>query len=242
MGRYDFRPMRVRQTAKALFDSKRIPGLPQWYDIVGDIPPGETLARPVLRAPTPKRAKKPSRMFQPLPIRYPEDKLRSEFFGDHPWELAKPRLIVEDSGNDAKGYDWSKIVQPGKQLDGESVVQRQLWLMNNRSLSQAAAYDVARREFYKHRHLEDIRRRVAKEEALHVGAYFGKGPLEVGMELEDRTWENWKSWASKQIEDEEAQRAQMFSGPQTETEISETDFDAAIEEESVPLAKGAPPL
>jgi small subunit ribosomal protein S23 len=33
--------------------------------------------------------------------------------------LARPRLIVEDSGNDAKRYDWSKIVQPGKQLDGE---------------------------------------------------------------------------------------------------------------------------
>jgi small subunit ribosomal protein S23 len=120
MGRYDFRPMRVRQTAKALVDSKRIPHLPQWYNIIGDIPPGETLARPVQRAPTPKRgAKKPSRMFQPLPIRYPEDKLRSDFFGDHPWELARPRLVVENSGNDAKGYDWSKIVQPGKQLDGE---------------------------------------------------------------------------------------------------------------------------
>lgn len=119
MGRYDFRPMRVRQTAKALCDSKRVASLPQWYHIVGDIPPSETLARPVLRNPVPKRAKKPSRMFQPLPIRYPEDKLRSDFFGDHPWELARPRLVVEDSGNDAKGYDWSNIVQRGKQLDGE---------------------------------------------------------------------------------------------------------------------------
>lgn len=118
MGRYDFRPLRVRQTAKALFDSKRRP-LPQWYDIVGDIPPSEALARPVQRVPRPKNGKKPSRLFQPLPIKYPEDRLRSEFFGDHPWELARPRLVVEDSGNDAKGYDWSKIVQPGKQLDGE---------------------------------------------------------------------------------------------------------------------------
>jgi small subunit ribosomal protein S23 len=58
-------------------------------------------------------------MFQPLPITYPEDKLRSEFFGDHPWELARPRLVVEDNGNDAKDYNWETIVQPGKQLDGE---------------------------------------------------------------------------------------------------------------------------
>lgn len=119
MGRYDFRPLRVRQTAKALLDSKRTTSLPQWYDIVGDIPPGETLARPVLRIPKVRHARKASKLFKPLPIAYPEDKLRSEFFGEHPWELARPRLVVEDSGNDAKGHDWSKIVQPGKQLDGE---------------------------------------------------------------------------------------------------------------------------
>jgi small subunit ribosomal protein S23 len=58
---------------------------------------------------------------------YPEDKLRSEFFGDHPWELARPRLVVEDSGNDAKGYDWSKIQQKGKQLDGERYVYGGNW-------------------------------------------------------------------------------------------------------------------
>ena len=120
MGRYDFRAIRVRQTAKALYDAKRVPDLPPWYNTVGNIPPSEALARPVLRAPVVRgKARKPSRMFQPLAIHHPEDKLRSEFFGDHPWELARPRLVVEDSGNDAKVYDWSKIVQPGKQLDGE---------------------------------------------------------------------------------------------------------------------------
>lgn len=119
MGRYNFAPLRVRSTAKALFDAKRTATLPQWYDIVGDVPTSETLARPVLQAPKVKRAKKASKLFKPLPIVYPEDKLRSEFFGDHPWELARPRLVVEDSGNDAKGYDWSKIQQRGKQLDGE---------------------------------------------------------------------------------------------------------------------------
>lgn len=122
MGRYNLAPLRVRSTAKALFDAKRTASLPQWYDVVGNIPTGETLARPVLRAPRVKGAKKASKLFKPLPIVYPEDKLRSEFFGDHPWELARPRLVVEDSGNDAKGYDWSTIQQKGKQLDGERCV------------------------------------------------------------------------------------------------------------------------
>ncbi|OAL47161.1 37S ribosomal protein S25, mitochondrial [Pyrenochaeta sp. DS3sAY3a] len=233
MGRYDFRALRVRQTAKALFDSKRNHNLPQWYDVVGNIPPSETLARPVLRVPKIRHARKASKLFKPLPIAYPEDRLRSEFFGDHPWELARPRLVVEDSGNDAKGYDWSNIVQPGKQLDGESVVQRQMWLMKHRSLSKASAYDVARREFYHHRHLSEVRSRIAKEEALHVGAYFGKGPLEIGMELEDKSWENWKRWAASQIEDEQAMRAQLFSGQQDEAagaETSSADYENAIEE------------
>jgi small subunit ribosomal protein S23 len=119
MGRYNFAPLRVRQTAKALFDAKREQNLPQWYNVVGNIPTSETLARPVLRAPRVKGAKKASKLFKPLPIVYPEDKLRSEFFGDHPWELARPRLVVEDSGNDAKGYNWANIQQKGKQLDGE---------------------------------------------------------------------------------------------------------------------------
>ncbi|KAF2198094.1 mitochondrial ribosomal protein [Delitschia confertaspora ATCC 74209] len=237
MGRYDFRALRVRQNAKALVDSKRNPALPLWYNIVGDIPPSETLARPVLRAPRPKGNSKPSRMFQPLPIVYPEDRLRKDFFGDHPWELARPRIILEDSGNDAKGYDWSRIEQPGKPLDGESVVQRQLWLMQHEKLPKAQAYDKARREFYRHRHLEAVKRRVAKEEALSTGAYFGKGPLEVGMELEDQAFEHWRNWATQQIETEQANRAQMMSGPQNETqELSEGELDLAVEEvaESIP--------
>lgn len=233
MGRYDFRPLRVRQTAKALFDSKRNTNLPQWYDVVGNIPPSETLARPVLRVPKVRHARKASKLFKPLPIVYPEDKLRSEFFGEHPWELARPRLVVEDSGNDAKNYNWSKIMQPGKQLDGESVVQRQLWLMKHKKLSKASAYDQARREFYKHRHFDEIQSRIAREEALHVGAYFGKGPIQVGMELEDRTWENWKRWATTQIEDEQAMRAQLFSGQADEgsgADMSEAEFDQAVDE------------
>jgi small subunit ribosomal protein S23 len=88
--------------------------------------------------------------------------------------------------------------------------------MKHSQLSRSSAYDTARREFYQHRHLEDIRRRIAKEEAMHVGAYFGKGPLEIGMALEDKSWEGWKRWAAKQIEDEQSMRAQMFSGPQND--------------------------
>lgn len=105
--------------------------------------------------------------------------------------------------------------------------------MKHKKLSKASAYDQARREFYEHRHLDEIQSRIAKEEALYVGAYFGKGPLQVGMELEDRTWESWKAWATRQIEDEQATRAQLFSG-QTEDgpggDMDGSELDEAVQE------------
>ena len=106
-----------------------------------------------------------------------------------------------------------------------------MWLMKNRAMSKPMAYDVARREFYFQRHREDIRRRVAREEALHVGAVFGKGPLEIGMELEDKVWDDWKRWAQEQIDDEDAARAQMFSGVPTDaTTTDSTEFEASLGE------------
>lgn len=83
------------------------------------------------------------------------------------------------------------------------MVQRQQYLMEHGlhpgyPLDKAAAYDQARKEFYEIRHFEDVERRVAKEEALATGAYFGKGPLEIGMELEDKKYEEWKAWAIKE--------------------------------------------
>ena len=61
-------------------------------------------------------------MFMPVPIQFEEDQLRKEFFRDHPWELARPRILVENSGKDFEQHDWSRIQQPGKKLDGERYV------------------------------------------------------------------------------------------------------------------------
>lgn len=45
-------------------------------------------------------------MFQPVNIGYEEDKLRWEYFNDHPWELARPRVVLENDGRDAEKWDW----------------------------------------------------------------------------------------------------------------------------------------
>lgn len=122
MGKYNFRPARVLQTANQLLETNHISHAPPWYKVLTDVPPGEILVRPIHRTRNQgrnRKNKKPSRMFQPVEIKYPEDRLRSEFFGDHPWELARPKTVLEDSGNDARHWSWEKLEQIGKPVDGE---------------------------------------------------------------------------------------------------------------------------
>jgi small subunit ribosomal protein S23 len=92
------------------------------------------------------------------------------------------------------------LLNSSKFAKSNSVIQRQLWLLRNeRHMSRAQVYDRARKEFYELRLREEVRRHVAKEEALATGAYFGKSALEVGMELENQEYERWKAWTEKQL-------------------------------------------
>ena len=175
-------------------------------------------------------------MFMPQPITYPEDKLRRDFFKDHPWELARPRIVLEQDGKDAQRTGWSQMRQHEKGLDGErldpdglqfnlsntnllySVVQRQLWLLQNvEGMTKARAYDIARQEFYDLRYQEEVERRVAKEEALATGAYFGMSHLEVGTLLEDKWYEEWKDWAKRETLTAQQGNKPSYAGPDAES-------------------------
>lgn len=78
--------------------------------------------------------------------------------------------------------------------------------MKQLKISKDKAYDEARNEFYNHRLQEDVERRVAKEEALATGAYFGKSYIQVGAELEDKSYEVWRAWAEKEFTEMEQKR------------------------------------
>lgn len=118
MGRYDFRPQRVLAAANLALDVGQIGRLPIWAEALQDIPPPPRLPRPILQ----HQGRIRRRAYQPPIIKYPEDKLRAEFFGDHPWELARPVVIVEDAGNDHKHYNWQELEQDGKKVDGEKYI------------------------------------------------------------------------------------------------------------------------
>lgn len=129
MGRHDLRPLRVHHTANQLLAADRISNLPSWHSVIGSIPPAQTLVRTQRiqhnKWPKPRKlntrikAKKASKLFQPINIAYREDTLRSCFFGDHPWELARPRVVLENDGRDYEKNDWSKLIQPGRPVTGE---------------------------------------------------------------------------------------------------------------------------
>ena len=103
-------------------------------------------------------------------------------------------------------------------------------------ITSAQAYDQARKEFYDLRLQEDVERRVAKEEAMSTGAYFGKSALEIGMELEDKEYERWKEWAMKEVTLLEQRQAAMYTGGaesrESEVESNSAEYEAALEEVS----------
>lgn len=115
---------RVHEVATQLLRSKTITQEPPWYNVLGRFPPGEFMTRnlPIQHKVQSKRSpntRKPSKMFRPQEIVYEEDNLRRQFYSDHPWELARPRIVLETDGKDWQKYDWSHIEQVEKPLDGE---------------------------------------------------------------------------------------------------------------------------
>lgn len=108
----------------------------------------------------------------------------------------------------------------------DSVVQRQHWLMTvgpakkdpstgnsvNTPMSREAAYDQARKELYERRHYDEMELRIQREEALAVGAQFGKSAMEVGMQLENQTFDKWKAWAVQQVTIAEQARSAAYGG------------------------------
>lgn len=85
-------------------------------------------------------------------------------------------------------------------------------------ITKSAAYDIARREFYKIRLQEDIERRVAVEEAEATGATFGPSYLEIGMQLENEQHEKWKAWAKGESQISAQRMASMAGAPELATE------------------------
>lgn len=78
---------------------------------------------------------------------------------------------------------------------------------------------MARKELYRFRHQKEVEARVTREESQAVGAYFGLGPLEVGEQLEDKAYENWKEWAVKETQALRALQGSAYTGTEDGAEL-----------------------
>ncbi|CAG8435717.1 1496_t:CDS:2 [Ambispora gerdemannii] len=128
-----------------------------------------------------------TKSIRPQPIVYPEDALRRQFYRDHPYELLRPRMLMEKEIPVDKV--WKSLVgddEDPSEVTGESVVQYQMYLMAHKSMSQRQAYAVACNEFYEIRAREEIEQRVAEEQAIAFGAVRKKSEVEKTM------WKEYK--------------------------------------------------
>jgi small subunit ribosomal protein S23 len=124
-----FRAAQVLETARAALQNSVIKDKPNqaapWVKAIQNIPPAEVLTRPYpIQHTEPqdrgRSARRPRNLFRPTSIVHPEDALRQDFYREHPWELARPKLVLELDGQDGRYRDWSKgLRQPGMALSGE---------------------------------------------------------------------------------------------------------------------------
>lgn len=166
---------------------------------------------------------KAQHLYRPKQIRYFEDKIRSLFYNQHPWELARPKLLIENDGDDAARQDWRHMDQFSKKLDGESVVRRTMYLIENddryTKSNWIQAYDQARLEFYRLRMREESEIQVASEEAVMFGSSFGQSYIEHGIEQEQKVIDKWVLDATKASAEKKARMVNtMGSGAEEEGE------------------------
>ncbi|CUM54224.1 unnamed protein product [Debaryomyces tyrocola] len=240
---------------------------PAWFNVVGSHPPMVDLTKKPKKFDTQAQENDPSRsLFQKkkggdlfktrsniydrhqrhnsisrVPkLEFLEDQLRDVFYHQHPWEFSRPKTLIENEGNEANQCDWSHMLQLYKPLDGESVVQRTVWLLqdskkNGKSMSLFEAYDQARFEFYRLRMEEEMSSTVSKEESTMYGAIYPSTNLDWGIKKEQEYIDAWTKVAGEKTKvrdankDGRAANGSMGADDVVESKQSiwETVFDAS---------------
>ncbi|KAG1056321.1 hypothetical protein G6F46_002960 [Rhizopus delemar] len=203
-------PIKIAKHVSSLLKGRLMKQPPVWLPVVQSIPPGPSIIRSQneqvnvsgqselekalftqqqtktrlrhsqkhLRTPPPR----------PRAIVYPEDKLRKQFYKDHPFELARPKVLVENELG-VNRTDFSKLMLDGmhpSQIDGEAVIKYQLYLMVNEKMPERKAYAKATSEFYEIRARQEEEERKAKEKMNNVLNHVSRKWTQRGIYLEER--------------------------------------------------------
>lgn len=223
---------------------------PAWFDVVANHPPATDLTRipktiknssyndPILKVLDGKTrltdkqlANKNNSIHRVPKLKFVEDELRDLFYKKHPWEFSRPKVLIESDGNDNTKCNWSHMIQLNKPLDGESVVQRTMWLLNNTGKDLFESYDQARFEFYKLRMEEEMQSAVSKEESQMFGGIYSETNLELGIEQEQVYIDDWAHLASERTKVKRANASSRKSDSTQEAEKSVFESDLTVESE-----------
>ncbi|CAD1812101.1 Mitochondrial ribosomal protein S25 family protein [Candida parapsilosis] len=244
----------VLSRTSAYLQSGVIKQKPVWFDIVAKYPPKHNLVkkpyvheaestdpRNDLLKPK-KQGLSKSQLFKTRPssseisnrnneihripkLKFLEDELRNYFYLQHPWELARPKNLIENNGDEIlKKCDWSHMLQLHKPLDGESVIQRAMYILQNDDKVKDIfeAYDLARFEFYRLRMAEEMESHIAKEESAMYGAVYESTNIDWNLTTEQQYVDDWVKLAAEQTQvlEANANRSQAPSGSLVEEEKS----------------------
>lgn len=139
-------PAELTKHVSRLLKGKLLKKPPTWFAAVNAVPPGPSIIRSqnpevnitgqsaaeqqFIQANRPtvhtsvrhKQKNLKTKAPKPRSIVYPEDRLRRQFYKDHPFELQRPKLLVETTEG-INRTDFSQLLLPGMnpaQVDGEA--------------------------------------------------------------------------------------------------------------------------
>ncbi|SPO22545.1 related to RSM25 - mitochondrial ribosomal protein, small subunit [Ustilago trichophora] len=136
----------------------------------------------------------------PKPIVYDEDKIRQQFFRDHPWEAYRPKTLVEMTdavGSETRVHgDPKRLRSYGRNPSVEDFVACTLAAHRQGGLSLSQAYHNTLSSYHGLKAEHEHATRYAVLEAKYYGADLGKTETQRGFEKEDKALESWAAWAA----------------------------------------------
>ncbi|KZV74944.1 hypothetical protein PENSPDRAFT_647695 [Peniophora sp. CONT] len=118
-----------------------------------------------------------------------EDRVRKQFFTDHPFETFRPRTLVEDERVDedhpVQGEAWTRLRERGRNPSPEDAIQFAVTLYKHHGVSLSNAYQTAVAQFRALRAEHHLMTAYAAQEAEAQGAIFGPTPVTAGFEAEN---------------------------------------------------------
>ncbi len=163
----------------------------------------------------------------PKPIVYDEDKVRQQFFRDHPWEAYRPKTLVEMSdevGSETRVHgDAKRLRSYGRNPSVEDFVACTLAAHRHGGLSLSQAYHNTLSSYHGLKAEHEHASRYAILEAKYYGADLGKSETQRGFEKEDKALESWAAWAAGGMVSGDAASAAADAQQTKATRVKRTD-------------------